>query len=142
MFTVTFNEQSTFMLHTFLKMLANKFLSPNIGWRLYNRRTFVINQVKKYFSHGTSGSETISSSIWKVPYQIKSNDDGEEEKEEKLKCNLKSSGRLQWKFSNAIWNHFTSFEVDSLETLSSADCEILCDHILISSSIPHESLLT
>lgn len=74
----------------FLKMLANKFLSPAIGWRLYNRRTFVINQAKKYFPQGSAGSKTISNSTWTILYKSRGNDEGEEEKDEKLKCNLKS----------------------------------------------------
>lgn len=86
MFTVTSNKQSTFILHTFFENAANKFLSPNVGW-IYTRRIFVMNQAKKYFSHITTGSETISSSIWKIPYKNKCNDDSEEEM---LKCNLKS----------------------------------------------------
>lgn len=63
-------------------MMAKKFLSPNIGQRLYNRRTSVINEVKKYFSYRNTESEITSSSIWKIPCKSKSNDNGVKEKKE------------------------------------------------------------
>lgn len=72
-------------------MLAAKFLSTKISWRLYSRRTFIINDIKKYFSHGTTGSETIFNSIYKIHLKSKSNNEREEGKgKKKPKYNLKN----------------------------------------------------
>lgn len=57
------------------------------------------------------------------------------EKKERKKADVQSQklGRLQGSLAMLFEIIFSSFEVSSLEMLSCADCEILCDHILIRS---------
>lgn len=64
------------MHHNFFENAGQQISLPK--WRFCNRRTFVIDQIKKYFSSGTTASENISTSIWKLPYKSKNNDDSEE----------------------------------------------------------------
>lgn len=65
------------------------------------------------------------------------------EKKERKKVEVQSQklGRLQGSLAMLFEVIFSSFEVSSLEMLSCVDCGILCDHILISSSTSHRSLL-
>lgn len=64
-----------------------------------------------------------------------------EKERKKVEVQSQKLGRFQGSLAMSFEIIFSSFEVSSLQMLSCADCEILCDHILISFSTPHGSLL-